>query len=147
MSGSDAKTSAGTGVFIGPAPATYDLAGFGAVDFKEVGEVADAGSFGRQYNLVTFNPLKSRRTVKRKGSFNDGSITLQLAIADNDDGQILAKEALASDDSYAIKIEKQDGSVSYFTAQVLSFVDNIGSVDNINTGSVQLEIDNDILKG
>jgi hypothetical protein len=141
-----ARTSAGTTIAIGAAPATYDAAGFGAVSYDTIGEITDAGEYGKVYNLVTHNPLASRKTEKYKGSYNNGSITLQLAIDEADAGQIAANAAVGSDLSYSIQVTKQDGSIDYFTAQVMSFTDAIGSVDNIEGGSIQLEIDDDIVK-
>ena len=141
-----ARTSAGTSISIGPAPATYDAAGFGAVVVSVIGEVTDAGEYGKVYNLVTHNPLADRKTKKYKGSYNNGSITLQLAIDELDVGQIAAVAASDSDDSYTIKVTKQNGAVDYFTAQVMSFTTSVGSVDSIESGSIQLEIDNDIVK-
>ena len=77
---SKAFTSAGTKLFVSAsAPATYNLSGFAALTWTEIGEVSDMGEFGRQYNLVTFNTLGDRRTVKRKGSYNDGTIACQMA--------------------------------------------------------------------
>ena len=140
------RTSAGTTISIGPAPSTYDAAGFGAVTYAVIGEVTDAGEYGKVYNLVTHNPLADRKTIKKKGSYNNGSITLQLATDEEDAGQIAALAASESDDSYSIKVVKQNGAIDYFTAQVMSFTNNIGGVDNIEGGSIQLEIDNDIVK-
>lgn len=140
-----ARTSAGTTIGIAAAPATYDLAGFDALSFDTIGEVTDAGEYGKVFNLVTHNPLATRQTKKFKGSFNNGSITLQLAIDEDDVGQIAAKAALESDASFSIAVTKQNGAIDYFTAQVMSFTDAIGSVDSIEGGSIQLEIDNEII--
>ena len=71
---------------------------------------------------------------------------MQLAIDEADVGQIAANAAVDSDLSYSIQVTKQDGSIDYFTAQVMSFTDAIGSVDSIEGGSIQLEIDDDIVK-
>ena len=71
---------------------------------------------------------------------------MQLAIDEADVGQLAANAAVLTDLSYSIKVVKQDGSIDYFTAQVMSFTDNVGSVDNIEAGSIQLEIDDDIVK-
>ena len=141
-----ARTSAGTQIAIGAAPATYNEAGFVAVSFDQIGEVTDAGEYGKVYNLVTHNPLADRQTKKYKGSYNNGSITLQLAIDELDVGQIAATVALDSDDSYSIKVTKQNGAIDYFTAQVMSFTTSVGSVDSIESGSIQLELDNDVVK-
>ena len=144
---SKAFTSAGTKLLISAsAPATYNTAGFTALTWTEIGEVSEMGEFGRQYNLVTFNTLGDRRTVKRKGSYNDGTIACQMARVPDDAGQTILTTAVNSDNSYAIKIELQDGTVFYTTAQVMSYTTNIGNVDQITSATVNLEIDNDIIE-
>ena len=144
---SKAFTSAGTKLFISAsAPATYNKTGFEALTFTEIGEVSEMGEFGRQYNLVTFNTLGDRRTVKRKGSYNDGTIACQMARVPDDAGQTILTTAVNSDNSYSIKIKLQDGTVFYTSAQVMSYTTNIGNVDQITSATVDLEIDNDILE-
>lgn len=146
---SNAKTSAGSFLSISAElPATHDVAGFGAITaWTEVGEITDIGEFGREYTLVTHNPLKDRRTVKRKGSFNDGSITLQMARDVSDAGQALLQTAQDDDNSYSIRVTLQDGTPLYTTAQVMSYKTTIGSVDAITSATTVLEIDNDIIEG
>ena len=145
--GSKAFTSAGTKLFISSAaPATYNQTGFAALVWTEIGEVSEMGEFGRQYNLVTFNTLGDRRTVKRKGSYNDGTIACQMARVPDDAGQTILTTAVNSDNSYSIKIKLQDGTVFYTTAQVMSYTTNIGNVDQITSATVNLEIDNDIIE-
>lgn len=144
---SQAFTSAGTTLSItAAAPATYDGTGFAALTWTEIGEVSDMGEFGRQYNLVTFNRLGDRRTVKRKGSFNDGTIACQMARVPTDAGQAILVAAVDSDSSYSVRVVLQDGTVFYTTAQVMSYTTNIGSVDQITSATVNLEIDNDIIE-
>ena len=144
---SKAMTSAGTTIGISAAlPATYNDTGFAALTFTEVGEVSDLGEFGREYNVVKFNPLKDRRTVKRKGSFDDGTVQVQLAKAATDAGQVILKTATNSDASHSIKIVLQDGTIFYFTAQVSSSTVNVGNVDQITSSTFKLEIDNDIIE-
>ena len=144
---SKAMTSAGTTIGISAAlPATYDQATLAALTYTEIGEVSDLGEFGREYNVVKFNPLKDRRTVKRKGSFDDGTVQVQLAKAATDAGQILLKSAVNSDASHSVKIVLQDGTTFYFTAQVSSSTVNVGNVDQITSSTFKLEIDNDIIE-
>ena len=144
---SKAMTSAGTTIGISAAlPATYNQATFAALTYTEIGEVSDLGEFGREYNIVKFNPLKDRRTVKRKGSFDDGTVQVQLAKAATDAGQILLKSAVNSDASHSVKIVLQDGTTFYFTAQVSSSTVNVGNVDQITSSTFKLEIDNDIIE-
>ena len=66
------QTTAGATIGISATlPATNDAAGYAALTFSLIGEVTDLGEFGREYATVTHNPIASRRTIKRKGSFND----------------------------------------------------------------------------
>lgn len=145
---SKAMTSAGTTISLSATlPATFDAAGYAAVaNYKEIGEVSDLGEFGREYNVVKFQPLKTRGTVKRKGSYDEGQVQVQLARVFDDEGQTLARTALDSDASHSFKVVLQDGSIFYFTAQVVSFTTNVGSVDQITSGSIKLEIDTPIVE-
>ena len=136
-----ARTSAGATIGISASPpATFDSAGYAALTPTLIGEVTDLGEFGREYALVTHNPLASRGTVKKKGSFNEGSIDLKLALDTDDAGQILAKTAADDDADYSFAITMQNGDVYYFQAQVMSFKNGVGSVDQITTASIKLEL-------
>ena len=144
---SNARTTAGSSLLVCPiVPATYDRAGFQALDFTEVGEITDFGEFGREYSQVTHSPVKNRRTVKRQGSFNEGSITLPMARDASDAGQKLLDAAVLTDDSYSYCIRLQDGTRFFFTAQCMSFKTTLGGVDSITGKTAQLEIDKDILE-
>jgi len=144
---SGAFTSAGTKISLTDSePTTYDSTGFEALTFTEVGEVSDLGEFGREYSEVTFNPLGDRRTVKRKGSYNDGNISMSVARVPSDAGQTLLQDALDSDNSYYFDVELQDGTHLYFAAQVMSYTTNVGGVDQITSASVTIGITNDIIE-
>lgn len=121
-------------------PATFDKAGYAALALTLVGEITDLGEFGRVYNLVTHQPLASRATVKKKGSFNSGNCTLQVGLDNKDAGQTLLKAAVKSDNDYAFGITLQNGDIYYFSAQVMSFKIGVGSVDKIVAATISLEI-------
>jgi hypothetical protein len=145
-----AFTSAGTVISISASlPATFDDnsgTGYPSLNYTEIGEVTDIPEFGKAFTLVTHNPLGNRQTVKRKGSFDNGSVTLQMARVPSDEGQEIAQDALESDDSYSFEVVLQDGTLQYFTAQVLSYTTNVGSVNQITAAAVQIEIDRDIVE-
>jgi len=147
---SGAFTSAGTKISVtATAPGTYDdnsTDGLPTLSYTEIGEVSDLGEFGREYNEVTFNPLGDRRTVKRKGSYNDGSVSMTVARVPGEAGQTILTSALDDDESYYFDVELQDGTHLYFAAQVMSYTTNVGSVDQITTASVTLGITNDIIE-
>ena len=140
-------TSAGTTLGISAAaPATYDEPGFSVLNFTDVGEITDMGEYGREYALVTHNALGNRRTVKRKGSYNDGALTMSLGRVPSDAGQVVLLAALDSDASYSFEVTLQDGTTQYFSGQVMSYTTNVGSVDQITGASVTVEIDGDIVE-
>lgn len=146
MAVSTAFTSAGTQLYIGTAPATYDLTGFAAVTFTQIAEIVDLGTVGKKYTVVKHNPIGSRQTVKRKGSFDNGTMTLKMAkTSGSDAGQTLLLTASDSDASYSYKMVLQNGTIMYFTAQASSFETVVSTVDTITSLNVTLELDNNIL--
>lgn len=135
------QTTAGTTIGISAgSPATFDAAGYGNLAFTTIGEVTSFGEFGRTYAGVTHNPVGSRGTQKKKGSYNEGALQLALAIDHDDAGQTLATTALDDDADYSFCITFQDGSKDYFTGQVMSFTKNPSSVDSALTGNINIEI-------
>ena len=127
------------------------LTGLDASDnFQSIGEVIDAGEHTKEYNEVSYVDLKEGRTVKMKGSYNDGGRTIQLAYSKDDDGQKLLREALEKRKRYSFKIEypSEEGSVSekdYFTAYVMSISKTVGGADGYLTMSVTLALDEGVV--
>jgi hypothetical protein len=146
---SKVRTSAGTKFYvsdpISALSATYDAPTFATGTYVEVAELTDLGSFGKKYNLVSFNPLGARNTVKRKGSYNSGTLQLKLGQSITDPGQVKMTTASDSDNSYAFKVVLQSGTTYYFTGQVMGWQVDVGSVDQITGATADLEIDNDIV--
>lgn len=135
------QSAAGASIGISAAaPATYNVAGYEALTFTNIGEVTDLGEFGREYNLITHNPIDTRATKKLKGSYNEGQISLTVALDTADAGQNLAKTASASDADYSMVVEMQNGAKYYFPAKVMSFKIGVGSVDNVVSATISLEI-------
>lgn len=137
------QTSAGTTLkIVANAPATYDSAGYATLFATgvNVGEITDLGEFGREYNLVSHNPVGSRGTQKFKGSFNEGTMTLQLGLDTDDAGQILMKTASTSDSDYSFCVTAQNGDKYFFRAKVMSWKVGVGGVDQITSATATLEI-------
>jgi hypothetical protein len=125
-------------------PATLTKAGFEALTYALVGEVTDFGEFGVVYELVTHNPIGTRRTVKRKGTKNNGSVDMVIGRDRSDAGQIVllaGADGVNTDEVHSFEITLQNGDKIYFTGQVMSFTDNLGSVNNIVQVGCQIEID------
>lgn len=135
------RTTAGTTIGItASVPATFNSTGYDALNFTSIGEVTDLGEFGREYSLATHNPIGSRGTVKKKGSFNEGQMTLQLGLDTDDAGQILAKTASLSDGDYSFKVTMPGGDIYYFQALVMSFKVSAGDVNKITSATIVLEL-------
>lgn len=147
-----AQTVAGSVLSVSASlPATYDAAGFGALSFSPVAEVTDIGTFGKDFTLVTHNPIGDRKTYKFRGSYNTGTLSLKLAkitVLSTDAGQAALTTALNDplDKSISIRITLQDQSKQFFTGKVMSFTTNIGSVNSILAGECKIEIDSDIIE-
>lgn len=135
------RTSAGSKFSISAGvPATFDATGYAALTYTVVGEITDFGEFGREYTLVTHNPVSTRGTAKFKGSFNEGAMTLQLGLDTDDAGQILCKTASKSDADYAVTVETQNGDKYYFQCKVMSFKVGVGDVNKITSATIMVEI-------
>jgi len=134
-------TTAGTVIAASASnPATFDQAGYAALSYTGIGEVTDLGEFGREYNEVTHNPIGTRGTKKLKGSFNEGTLTLQVGLDTDDAGQDLLYTASGSDNDYSFKVTAQNGDVYYFQAKVMSFKRAFGGVDQITSATINLSI-------
>ena len=121
-------------------PATFNSAGYAALTYTTVGEITNLGEFGRIYALSKHNPVATRATVKKKGSYDEGQLNLQLGLDTDDAGQVLMKAASLSDNDYSVKITDQKGDVYYMQVQVMSWKVSIGSVDQITAATCSLEI-------
>lgn len=134
-------TTAGTTLAISAGvPATFDVAGYSALTYTNVGNIEDAGEHGRVYAEITFNPIDTRGTQKFKGSFNEGNKTLSLGYDSDDAGMVLLKTALTSDSDFAFEVTYPNGDVDYFQAKVMSLVKQATTVDTIRMATVELAI-------
>lgn len=121
-------------------PATFDSAGYAALSYTTIGEVTNMGELGRDFQLVTHNPIATRGTQKFKGSFNEGTMSLQLGLDTDDAGQIIAKAASLSDNAYAFKLTTANGDVYYFQALTMNFKVGVNDVNSITSATINLEI-------
>jgi hypothetical protein len=131
------------------APATYDLAGYGAsaMVYTAVGEITDlGGGYGRQYNTVSHAPISSAQVTQKKGGYTLPEISLTMAWDESDAGQDILRTAALDNSIVTIQITKQSGDIRYFTAQVSKFAEQFGTVDNVVQGMVSLLPQKNIVK-
>ena len=138
------ETVAGTVIAISATvPSLFSQAGYEGsptIPFTTIGEITDGGEHGREYALVTHMPIATRGVQKFKGSFNEGSKTVQLAVDGDDAGQVIALAALASDNDYSFRVTYQGGDKDYFQAKVMSYKKAATSVDSIRSATMVLEL-------
>ena len=121
-------------------PSTYNAAGYAALTWTAIGELTDIGAVrGRAYNTSTHAPIGSALQISKKASYTlpNGEMTVGWDGADA--GQVLIEAAANSASAiYAFRLVKQGGGTRYFTAQVMQFVENMGTVDNVVQGQFTL---------
>ena len=122
------------------APATYNAAGFAEQTFATIGEVKTGGDFGKTFQVITSQVLSRRGTTKKKGTFDAGSLNLQLEIDPSDAGQDAAEAAVDSDADYSIKITLQDGTVYYLRGLVSEFVTTVGGPNDMLAGRIKVDL-------
>jgi len=140
------RTSATTVLSISAGvPATFDAAGYAALAFTVVGEITNLGEFGREFNLVTHNPVATRGTQKLKGAFNEGALALQLGLDTDDAGQILLKAAALSDSLYAFRIAmpttpSTQADKYFFQGLTMGFKVGLNDVNSVSAATANIEI-------
>lgn len=144
-----AFTSAGSKLYIcttNAPPATFDAAGFGAQTYVEVKELTNIGMIGEVFSLVTHEPVGDPTVYKFKGNANSGQLALQGARAPTDPGQAKLLTALQDPLAYSFKLTLGGGASGspqatlYFQGQVMSYQNNVGSVNQITAFDTNLEI-------
>lgn len=119
-------------------PATYDETGYSALTFVEVGYVEDIPSYGPEYDLVEFTPLKTGIKNKFHGAVNYGSITVPMALDRSDAGQTVLTAALASKAAISFEIAYFNGDIDYVQGKVMSFKRG-ASIGSVVMAEVQIE--------
>jgi putative heme degradation protein len=120
-------------------PGSQTSGAFAVLGWTAIGELTDVGSvLGRTYNTATHAPIGSAQQTEKKASYKLGSADFTCGWDDADAGQIMLAAAANSNAIYSFKVVKQSGAIRYFTAQVMTFVENSGTVDNVVQGKFTL---------
>ena len=128
-------------------PATFTGPAFAALTWTVIGELTEIGNvLGRSYNTSTHAPVGTAQQVEKKASYKLGNAEFGCGWDETDAGQILLATAAESNAIYSFKVTKQDGKIRYFTAQVMSFVESLGTVDNVVNGKFTLLRQTDTIK-
>lgn len=112
--------------YISTTPQNSDLTdhatmGFPGLSYTEVKAVGSLGAYGIDTNVISYDTLSTKVSLKAKGITNAGDPEVEVARNDTDPGQIAMRAAGAVDNrnSYAFKVLKQDGSIDYLRGLVM----------------------------
>lgn len=140
MAGIDFDTVAGSKLYVSAsAPATDDAAGFTALTWTEVGSITSIGSVkGREYATSTLSTIGDSQDREKKGSFKLPNADFECAWIEDDAGQLIIETGSKDTNVYSFKVLKQNGDARYFTAQVMKFVENNGTSNDVVKGQFTL---------
>jgi len=125
-------------------------------DYVEIGDVTNVPPYGKEYQVVTHNPINNRKTFKLKGSFNEGRLELTMGRVPSDAGQ--ARLIAARDDEsrtngdYNFKVEAADDAggsddsptIQYFRGAVFSYTTVFDEVNSVWRAVAAIEIEGEI---
>jgi len=142
--------AAGSKIYISSAAneAAANEAAFEALTWLEVGEVTNIGEFGQVYNDISTKTINQRQVKHHKGSFDIGTLDLQVYADPGDAGQVGVKAALVSDSEWGFKVTLNDQitpttgnpTTYYFRAKVMSHKVSVADVDSMVTAKIGVAI-------
>ena len=141
MAGIDFDTVAGIKLYVSlAAPATFTAAGYTALTWVEVGQLTSIPSvLGREYNTATLETVGDAQVREKKGNFKLPNADFECAWAESDAGQIILATAANNNTVPSFKLTKQDATkIRFFTAQVMKFVENLGTANDAVKGAFTL---------
>ena len=116
-----------------------------ALTWTACGEVTSIGEFGREYNVVAVNNLASGATRKFKGSYNQGTMQVEMLFDSADAGQTIIEAAGDSINKYAFRVGLPGmgaaGEEFYFQALVTMVKRVVGGPDEAIMLNFTLELD------
>lgn len=143
-----ATTAAGCALAISTGtPATFDRAGYAALNYDEVGFVEKIGTIGKTFGKTEFQALR-RAKDKLKASADYGALTPSMAYDETDVGQITLRAA--ADDKttrlYPIRVTYPTGEVRYFRGRVFGAPEGVEGADAIIMTTATIEICTPVVK-
>ncbi len=136
----DFDTVAGSKLYVSAAlPTAQTAVAFALLTWTEVGEITNIGGVkGREYSTSTLSTIGNAQTKEKKASYKLPNADFECGWVEDDAGQVLIEAGANSYDIYSFKLEKQDGAIRYFTAQVMKFLENNGGSDDAVKGNFTL---------
>lgn len=107
------------GICVTPQNENLTATEFAALTYVDIANVGALGERGANTNIVNYDTWNTETTLKGKGITNAGDPQLEVAVDNDDAGQIALKAAgLSRSDNYAFEVTRPDGSVQYLRGLV-----------------------------
>ena len=110
------------------------------LDYEDILGIVDFTAFDGSAAEIDVTHLQSTRKQYLKGIADSGSFTINCNFIDGDDGQDLLKDAYDSQDAYAFRYTRSDGSTATFQGYVMTASES-GGVDAKVDASYSIRVD------
>lgn len=121
-------------------PATFDVAGYGALTYTEVTGVATVPEIGPSAAVVSQADLKDGVVLKGHGEIDFGGGTIQMRDLPDDTGQGMLNTAQSTQAIISVKVVRSTGLIEYFRAIVMSYRRSEASTGNFPGVAADLQI-------
>jgi hypothetical protein len=147
---------AGTKVYIGGVM-TAKVTNFVAADFNieswtSISWLENIGQFGDEASEIAFSPIDVNRTLKLKGVYNAGNMTIVAGRDYTDSGQGILLTASQAIYDYGFRVILNDmpsggvaGSIRYFIGKVMMFREQYDTVNNVVRVNATIGINSNIV--
>lgn len=144
------QTSTGVKIYISTQlPATFDLAGYGALTWTEIKEVTNIVPPSPSYQVVTHEPLKTGIKQKNKGFVDYGDPTIDYALDTSDTGQQMLQSAASGATKnleHSFKLTYPNGDIRYFSGRVFSSLEGGFSANSMVSGTSNVGVSRAVVK-
>ena len=128
-------------------PATSDQAGYEALSFTAIGNVASIGPYGDTHADITPPPdLATGRQLHFTGTRDGGEIPIACHTEDySDAGQDAIRTANGTLPNYSFKVADPDGNTDYFYGKVVSYRQIEKSASSYEGSEFTIRVNSDIV--
>lgn len=136
-------------------PATYDVAGYSALTYKQICPLQSIGAFGTTFEGVTFDDICTGLRTKIKGINDNGEMELVTGYDDTNDGQqtgvTAAKDKSTANWHFKVTLPNKQNltgtdATFYFSGKVLSATVTPGSASDVVTRTFNVGINTEIVE-
>ena len=120
----------------------------------EIESIEDFGTFGTNFESITFDDASAGVRYKFKGINDNGTLSVRAGKRSGATGQAKVNTASKSLQAYDFKLEFSDkyqagvtsGTIAYFAGKVMSYTNEVGSANNVVRTAMNIGIDGRVIE-